>query len=393
MKYLKNYFSITTFVAVLFSLAACNTHNNPDTTEPAGIYYHDTQFVMGADLSYVNATLDAGGVYRDTSGTPKNPYEIFHSLGTNVVRVRKWHTPSWQINLYGGIKYHEAVDVAKTIRESKKAGMKILLDLHYSDNWADPHKQETPAAWKGLPLSVLSDSIYQYTFKYLTYLQSQDLVPEYIQIGNENNGGMCYPAGQIINGNYANFCTLLAAGSNAIRDFSNQSDIKPKILIHVAQFQDAKGWIEGVLQSGIAVDYDILGVSHYYKWSTVNEPEKIKSSIRELINITKKDLWVVETAFPWTTQNKDNYPNILSAEGIPAGYAATRESQNKYLQDLTQIIIDGGGKGIIYWEPAWISTSLRDQWNAGSAWENAAYFDYSNKTHSTLKFMKHPYTF
>ena len=285
------------------------------------------------------------------------------------------------------------MDVAKTIRDSKKAGMKILLDLHYSDNWADPHKQETPAAWKGLPLAVLSDSIYQYTYKYLMYLQSQDLVPEYIQIGNENNGGMCYPAGQIVNGNYKNFCTLLAAGSKAIRDFSKQSVIKPKILIHVAQFQDAKAWIEGVLQSGIAVDYDILGLSHYYKWSTVNEPEKIKSSIRELITITKKDLWVVETAFPWTTQNKDNYQNILSDEGIPAGYTATRESQNKYLQDLTQLIIDGGGKGIIYWEPAWISSSLRDQWNTGSAWENAAYFDYSNKAHSTLKFMRHPYAF
>ena len=379
--------------ALLLSLFACESNDNPDMAEPEGIYYSDTQFVMGADLSYVNALMNAGAVYRDTAGNTKNPYEIFRLLGTNLVRVRKWHTPSWQKELYGSIKYHEAVDVARTIRESKKAGMKVLLDLHYSDNWADPHKQETPIAWKGLPLTALSDSVYQYTYKYLKYLQIQNLVPEYIQIGNENNGGICFPAGEISGGNFFNFCTLLAAGSKAIRDFSNQSEIKPKIIIHVAQFQHAKWWIEGVLQSGVAVDYDILGVSHYYKWSEVNDPEKIKSIIHQLINTTKKDLWIVETAFPWSVHNKDNYPNILSEQAIPSGYMASRESQNQYLQDLTQIIIDGGGKGIIYWEPAWISSSFRDQWNIGSAWENAAYFDYSNKVHPTLKFMRHPYIF
>lgn len=368
--------------------------NQPDTLPETNVtYYEDTQFVMGADLSYVNALTDAGVIYRDSNNVQKNPYTIFKELGTNLVRVRKWHTPSWQTSLYGGIKYHEAQDVAKTIRESKKAGMKVLLDLHYSDNWADPHKQETPKAWQSLPLSVLSDSIYQYTLNYLQYLSAQNLVPEYIQIGNENNGGMCYPIGKINNNQYKNFCTLLAAGSKAVRDFSAQSQIKPKIIIHVAQFQDAGWWTDGVLSSGVPVDYDILGVSHYYKWSEVNEFAGITAAVKNLINKTKKDVWVVETAFPWTTNSKDNYGNILSAEKIPQGYTTTRESQNKYLEDLTQAIIDGGGKGIIYWEPAWVSSSLKDQWNTGSSWENATFFDFQNKAHSSLKYMTKKYLF
>jgi arabinogalactan endo-1,4-beta-galactosidase len=379
------------FCSIIFG--SCNGNNTQEPDENQTVVYQDTQFVMGADLSYVNAILETGSVFRESNGVVKNPYQLFREMGTNLVRVRKWHTPYWQNNLYGSIKYHEAADVAKTIRESKNAGMKVLLDLHYSDNWADPHKQETPKAWQGLSLGVLSDSVYQYTYQYLTYLQKQNLVPEYIQIGNENNYGMCHPVGKIEQNRFTAFCTLLAAGSKAVRDFSAQSNIKPKILIHVAQFQDAKWWLEGVMKSGIAVDFDILGLSHYYKWSEVNDPDKIKTAIQELRAMSKKDLWVVETAFPWTTLNKDNYPNILSAEGLPAGYTATKEGQNKYLQDLTQTIINGGGKGIIYWEPAWISSPLRDQWNTGSAWENATYFDYSNRAHSTLKYMKHKYKF
>lgn len=372
---------------------SCHDQNSPHKNQDIVIMYPDTKFVMGADLSYVNALLDAGVVYRDSNNVPKNPYSIFRELGTNLVRVRKWHTPSWQLNLYGAIKYHEAGDVARTIEQSHKNQMAVLLDLHYSDNWADPHKQETPAAWKNLPLNILKDSVYDYTLSYLKYLQSRDLVPEYIQIGNENNTGMCHPQGKINQNDFTGFCTLLAAGSKAIRDFSQQSGKKPKIMIHVAQFQDADWWLNGIQQSAIQVDYDILGISHYYKWSEVNDPGKIQEFIQRLTEKSGKDVWVIETAFPWTTKNKDDYPNILSEENLPDGYTTSREDQNRYLKDLTQIIINAGGKGIIYWEPAWVSSSLKDQWNTGSAWENATYFDFQNKVHSNLNFMTYPYKF
>jgi arabinogalactan endo-1,4-beta-galactosidase len=378
----------------IFLFYSCNSESgNKDDkmNEMDGVFYEVEDFAMGADLSYVNAILETGTRYRNAEGVEQNPYEIFRNLGTNLVRVRKWHTPSWQQNLYGAVKYHEWNDVIRTLSESKKAGMNTLLNLHYSDNWADPHKQEIPAAWQGLSLSVLQDSIYDYTTNYLQHLASLDLVPQYIQIGNENNQGMCWPTGRINNNNFSNFCRLLNAGCRAVRDFSETSVIKPKIIIHFAQFQGAKWWIQGVLNSGIEVDYDILGISHYYKWTELNEMQDISSSIRELNEITNKDLWVVETAFPWTTEFNDNYANIMSPENIPAGFQISKEGQNNYLRELTKAIINGGGKGIIYWEPAWISSPLRDQWGTGSSWENATYFDYQNKVHQTLSFMKEEY--
>ncbi|MFZ1703611.1 MAG: glycosyl hydrolase 53 family protein [Saprospiraceae bacterium] len=376
----------------LVFLSSCldNPDTNPTSTK---VFYPDTQFVMGVDLSYVNAILEQGTKYRDSNGIEKNPYDLFQKLGSNVVRVRKWHTPSWQTNLYGSIKYHEKNDVLKTILEAKKHNMKVLLDLHYSDNWADPLKQETPKAWQGLPLQSLRDSVYQYTLQYLHFLQSNNATPEYIQIGNENNGGMCYPVGRIDNNNFSNFVTLLAAGSKAVRDFSNQSSIKPNIIIHVAQFQSAKWWIEGILKAGIPFEYDILGVSHYYKWSEVNDWSHLTASINDLISYTKKDLMVLETAFPWTSLNKDNYSNILNSDGIPEGYSIDKTSQNKYLKDLTQAIIDGGGKGVFYWEPAWISSPLKDQWGTGSSWENNAFFDFENRLLNSVDYMTFKYTF
>src|SRR5690606_28766117 len=129
---------------------------------------------------------------------------------------RKFHNPAWQTALYGSVKYHEEKDVAKTIAEAKKNNMKVLLDLHYSDSWADPHKQETPQAWKNLPLNILKDSVYQYTYNYLQYLVSEDLIPEYIQIGNDTCPGMCHPAGRIEQNDFSAFCTLLAAESKAV---------------------------------------------------------------------------------------------------------------------------------------------------------------------------------
>jgi arabinogalactan endo-1,4-beta-galactosidase len=372
----------------------CSKNGNQSITEqPESKIYPDSVFMMGADLSYVNALLDAGIQFKNKTGEIKNPYDIFKETGTNVVRVRLWHTPSWQIPLYGKIKYHDKNDVINTIKQSKDAGMKVLLDLHYSDNWADPNKQETPEQWKNLSLQKLSDSIYQYTFTLLMQLSEMQLVPEYIQIGNENNTGICHPVGKINNNNFYAFSTLLASGCKAVRDFSTTSVIKPKIIIHVAQFKDAKWWADGILTSGIMIDYDILGVSHYYKWSGDNNWTSIKQKIRELKIITKKDVLVLETAFPWTNLSKDAYANILTEEGIPPAYSATKEGQNKYLTDFTQTIIDGGGIGIFYWEPAWVSSSLRDQWGTGSSWENNAFFDFENTFHPTLTYMTHPYTF
>ncbi len=103
-----------------------------------------TGFYFGADLSYVNQVLDKGGVFKDR-GSIKNPYAIFKDRGTNLVRLRLWHSPQWTQDVYGeaGTQwYNDLHDVAESIQLARSNGMEVLLDFHYSDRWADPGKQE-----------------------------------------------------------------------------------------------------------------------------------------------------------------------------------------------------------------------------------------------------------
>ncbi|TFH35819.1 MAG: arabinogalactan endo-1,4-beta-galactosidase, partial [Bacteroidia bacterium] len=138
------------FVTIAFFLVTSFSCKEEKTPVDGRIFYDTDRFVMGADLSYANQILDVGGVYRD-SGAIKNPYLIFSQYGTNVVRLRLWHNPVWTSELYPGQEmgiYNGLDDVKIAISESKKFGMKVCLDFHYSDNWADPSKQVVPAAWE-----------------------------------------------------------------------------------------------------------------------------------------------------------------------------------------------------------------------------------------------------
>lgn len=354
-------------------------------------FYKWTEFVMGTDLSFVNQVQDNGGVYRD-SNVVKDPYIIFKNHGANVVRVRLWHNPQWLAPLNSGKLYSDIYDVEKTISRAKAAGMAISLDLHYSDTWADPANQITPLAWAGLSLSVLKDSVYDYTLTVLNYLKSKNCTPEMIQIGNETNQGMLWPLGKVINNDFTAFCSLLNSGIKAVRDFSITASVKPQIILHVAQLQNTVYWTNGIIAGGVT-DFDILGLSHYSQWSTVNSMTDIKNTISTLKSTFNKKVMIVETAYPFTTDNADNYTNINSSNAVLPNYAATAAGQYQYMKDLTQAVIFGGGTGIMYWEPAWISSAYHDQWGIGSSWENNAFFDFKGNTLKGIDYMNYAYQF
>jgi arabinogalactan endo-1,4-beta-galactosidase len=359
---------------------------------PAKVFYNPSTFVMGADLSYVNQVQDYGGVYKD-SGVVKDPFTIFKNRGTNTVRVRLWHNPQWLKTLNNGKMYSDIYDVEKTMQRAKAAGMAVSLDIHYSDTWADPASQTTPAAWAGLSLNVLKDSVYNYTLAVLNYFKTKNLVPEMIQVGNENNNGMLWPVGKTTGNNFTAFCTLLKSGIKAVRDFSATSTVKPQIILHVAQLQDANFWCTNVITSGGVTDFDIIGLSHYSKWSNVNAMADITSNISNLKTTYGKKIMVVETGYPFTTQSADNYNNLIDATAAVTGYPITAEGQLNYMKDLTQAVISGGGTGIMYWEPAWITSSLKDLWGTGSSWENMCLFDYSGNALTGMEYMTYTYKF
>jgi len=389
----KNFLIHTSCIAFFILCINCNKKANPQPT-PADQrkFYPWTQFVMGADLSYVNQVQDYGGIYKD-SGVAKDPFIIFKNHGANVVRVRLWHNPQWLAPLNNGRLYNDLADVAKTIQRAKDAGMAVNLDFHYSDTWADPAHQQKPAAWNGLSFALLKDSVYQYTLNVLNYLKNRNLTPEMVQVGNENNPGMIFPDGQVVSNNWTSFADLLKSGIKAVRDFSATSTIKPQIILHVAQLQNADWWANGVINLGGVTDFDILGLSHYFNWSTVSSMNEVGTNIRNLKTKYGKKIMIVETAYPWTSNNADSYNNIIPGTSGAVGYGVSKEEQLKYLKDLTQQIISAGGSGIMYWEPAWITSSLRDPWGTGSSWENNAFFDFSGNALPAIDFMTHAYSF
>jgi len=389
---LNTMFLINLVLSLSALLTGCQSKSTAGSGKepPARKFYAWNEFSMGADLSYVNQIEDKGGIYRD-SGKVVDPFTIFKNHGTNTVRVRLWHTPGWQLPVTGGKMYSDLYDVEKTIRRAKQAGMAVNLDLHYSDDWADPQKQYTPAAWQGLSYGVIKDSVYQYTLSVLNYLASKNLIPEMIQVGNEINPGLLHPYGKIENNNFKPLAGLLSAGIKAVRDFSATAVIKPKIILHVAQLQDADWWTKGVIETEGVTDFDIIGLSHYTKWSQVKTMAGVTDAIRRLVTKYNKTVMIVETGYPWTGDNFDSYGNIFSPSDGVSGYPLTKEGQLQYMKDLVQAIRDGGGKGIMYWEPAWISSPMKDRWGTGSSWENLALFDFQGNTLPAMEYMTFNY--
>ncbi len=393
---MKRRFSLLRYTALIVLVASCKknvsaTPPNNDTLPAVSskVFYNWDKFVMGADLSFSNQVEDYGGIYKD-SGVSKDPFVIFKNHGTNTVRVRLWNNPQWMATYNNGRVYSDLNDVTKTIQLAKASGMAVCLDLHYSDTWADPSNQNIPAAWVGLPLATLQDSVYQYTLSVLNYLKSKNLTPEMIQIGNETNQGMLWPIGKVVNNDFSSFSKLLQSGIKAVRYFSATSSIKPLIILHVAQIQNADWYANGVIKAGVT-DFDILGISHYADYTTLTTMSQVSGYISSLKTKYNKKVMLAEASFPWTLQNADGYANIGNAAF--AGYSISPLGQYQYMKDLTQQVITGGGSGIMYWAPDWISTSMRDKWGTGSSWDNNTFFDFSGNTLAGIDYMTFKYTF
>ena len=139
----------------------------------------------GVDLSYVNEIEACGAQFR-LNGKLRDPYELFAESGANLVRLRLWNNPTWT-------KYSTEADVTRSIERAQKAGMQVLLDFHYSDDWADPQKQTIPAAWAADigDADKLATHVYEYTRDVLARLNSRGLLPYMVQVGNETNTQCC----------------------------------------------------------------------------------------------------------------------------------------------------------------------------------------------------------
>ncbi|MEQ9298487.1 MAG: glycosyl hydrolase 53 family protein [Cyclobacteriaceae bacterium] len=329
-------------------------------------------FFLGADLSYVNELLDCGAQYR-SNGQLVDPYHLFGEKGANISRIRLWHSPDWKNG------YSNYQDVELAIQRSKEAGMQILLDFHYSDTWADPQHQVIPKAWENIDdLNVLKDSLYNYTYQTLASLHAKGLTPEFVQVGNEINIEIMQDSANMVVDtiNWERNITLINVGLQAVADFSQDKQAEIQKMIHIAQPENALWWFAAAEQYGLG-DYDWMGISYYPKWS-IYGLDSLGLAIGSLIKTYRKELMVVETAYPYTLENFDEGKNILGEEALLPNYPATPAGQYAFMKRLTDITTSAGGRGVIWWEPAWVSTDCSTPWNKGSNWENATWFDAGN---------------
>jgi len=337
-------------------------------------------FYLGADLSYVNEMEYCSIEYFENK-SKKDLYQIFADHSCNLVRLRLWHTPAWYDGLNSGKRYSDLADVKKAIVRAKEQNMNVLLDFHLSDNWADPNKQLVPAAWLSVvdDTQALKDSLYNYIHQTLTDLKAEELLPEMIQIGNETNKGILLSPedNAVWTLDWERNATLFKAGIQAVRDFEGESGAEVKIVLHMAGPENAEWLMDGFVSNGVT-DFDFIGLSYYWAWHQPTDIADAGNTIRTLRNLyPDKEVLIVETGYIWTTESNDNANNIIS-ETHPDYRPASPTNQRDWLIDLTKEVIGSGGKGVVYWEPAWVSSPCFTQWGQGSHQEHAAFFDFEN---------------
>ncbi|MBN2304566.1 MAG: glycosyl hydrolase 53 family protein, partial [Anaerolineae bacterium] len=288
--------------------------------------------------------------------------------GATLVRARLWHNPDWT-------NYSTVDDVKRTFTRARDAGMETLLDFHYSDNWADPGKQEIPAAWVDIADddAALAEALYGYTYDVLQELYQADLTPAFVQVGNEINPGLLKKDGAPQD--WPRDALLINAGIQAVRDFAAETDTDPKIILHVAQPQNTGWWFTEAEASGIT-DFDVIGISYYPQWSDFSIGD-VGAHVSYLRQRFGKDVMILETAYGWTHEAVNETAGNILNQGV-RGYSFSPEGQRHFMTDLTQSLISNGALGIVYWEPAWVSTGCSTRWGQGSHWENATFFDFQN---------------
>jgi hypothetical protein len=238
-----------------------------------------------------------------------------------------------------------------------------------------------------LPDDELLQAVYQYTYDVLLTLHEQGLMPAFVQVGNEVNSGILKRQRDLV---WPRDAELFNAGIHAVRDAAAETGTNPKIILHVAQPENASWWFREARENGIT-DFDVIGLSYYSQWSTFSVSD-VGPHVAYLRREFNKDVMIVETAYPWTTHAvAETADNILN-QGV-RGYSFSPEGQRQFMIDLTQNLIGNGGLGVVYWEPAWVSTKCSTPWGQGSHWENATFFDFenNNEVHQGIDYLSYEY--
>lgn len=388
----------------------------PDGPEESSVYVEaipdiSDDFYRGMDASAVLALENSGVKYYNFDGEEQDVFMTLAQAGVNYIRLRVWNDPYDENgNGYGGGNN----DVATAItlgQRATKYGMKVCIDFHYSDFWADPKKQFVPKAWEGMEIEEKADALYDFTLDSLTQLLEAGVDVGMVQIGNEINNGM---SGET---DVANIRKLLTAGSKAVREAAANSGKEILVAVHYTNIDDMKKL--DTLLTGLQVkeiDYDIVGLSFYPYWhGTI---EDLKNAIIHIRDTYGKKVYVAENAYCYTAEDGDGSANsVEGTDDLAEGYSASVQGQANEVRDVCAATSESGAEGIFYWEGTWIPVGPADadnsalwekygsgwassyasgydpkdagQYYGGCSWDNQAMFDFTGHPLASLKVFKY----
>ena len=368
-------------------------------------------FYRGMDASAVLALENSGAKYYNFDGEEQDVFMTLAQAGVNYIRLRVWNDPyNENGNGYGGGNNDVATAIALGQRATKY-GMKVCIDFHYSDFWADPKKQFVPKAWEGMEIEEKADALYDFTLDSLTQLLDAGVDVEMVQIGNEINNGM---SGET---DVANVRKLLTAGSKAVREAAVNSGKEILVAVHYTNIDDMKKL--DTLLSGLQVkeiDYDIVGLSFYPYWH--GTMDDLKNAITHIRNTYGKKVYVAENAYCYTAEDGDGSANsVEGTDDLAEGYSASVQGQANEVRDVCAAASEAGAEGVFYWEGTWIPVGPADadnsalwekygsgwassyasgydpkdagQYYGGCSWDNQAMFDFTGHPLASLKVFKY----
>ena len=340
--------------------------------------------IRGVDIGSYQSLINAGVKFYDFDGNEAPIYKVLKDAGVNWIRLRVWNDPyDVNNNTYAGGDCSEA-NVVQMAKDASKYGLKVLLDFHYSDFWADPAKQPLPKAWEDQTGDSLAKSVYNYTSKVLTDLKNAGVDVGMVQVGNEiTNGVFGIYSNRDRGESYLNIwgnkekaaqiSQYLNAGSKAVRDVLPEA--KVAIQLETPNVPKYTNIMNALRDNN--VDYDILGTSYYPFWSThdgngwyddvdmgwgANTPKSLEGIEKLAKQEYGKQVVVLETGWINNVRDSDGTGNSIGPDSEIQAYSHDPQGQVDAMSDMYKALVAQGGLGGFWWEPAWIPVK--------AGWEN-----------------------
>ena len=309
-----------------------------------------TATVVGADVGWLTQLESMGYTWTDTTGASGSALQILKNHGINTIRIRTFVNPTITTGVLGVGNLDQAGSIALA-KTASAMGFKIMIDFHYSDTWADPDHQTTPAAWTNDTYSELQTDVYNYTYNFMTALVAAGVTPQYVQVGNEINTGLLWPIGSVgsttTNGNdFTHIAGLINSGYNAVKAVSSTS----QVVIHIAgisNLSDFEWFFDGLKAAG--ANFDVIGASYYDGPSNITT---VAANLKTLAARYSKPVLICEIGYSYSDPT-DAYTDVQGAI----------QAMNAVPSDM--------GLGVIYWEPEAPDDASTDNYTMGAVTEGS----------------------